>query len=269
MKRLLILSVLCVSLHAEKLPEKPLVVVIPSYNNAKYYEKNLESVNNQEYENYRIIYMDDASPDGTGELVQKYFDEHGMSERVTFMQNTERMRALHNLYYAIQSCDNEEIILTLDGDDWFADDKVLQKINETYQDVDVWLTYGQYKTYPRGRLGVCREFPKHVIDQNKYRSYRWISSQLRTFYAKLFKKIRVEDLHDEGAFFLGAYDLAMMFPMLEMASTHFRFIPDVLYIYNINNPIRDCRVNRKEQSRGRVVTRKAKRYQPLEKLFDD
>ena len=60
---------------ASKLKEHPLVVIIPSYNNAQWYKKNLDSVFNQRYSNYRIIYLDDASTDQTGYLVEKYIQE--------------------------------------------------------------------------------------------------------------------------------------------------------------------------------------------------
>ena len=46
-----------------KIPEKPFVVVIPSYNNTKYCEQNLLSVLGQEYTNFRVIYLEDASTD--------------------------------------------------------------------------------------------------------------------------------------------------------------------------------------------------------------
>ncbi len=247
--------------------EKPLVVVIPSYNNAKYYQKNLESVRTQNYDNYRVIYVNDASTDRTGELVAQYVEEHDLVDRFTYVENEQNKRALHNLYYAIHSCDDEEIILTLDGDDWFSHDNVFKKINEAYQNQDVWLTYGQYQQYPNGRRGVCRAFPDNVIAKNNFRGYSWISSQLRTFYAKLFKSIKLEDLMHQGKFFPAAYDVAMMFPMLEMAGKHIRFIDEVLYIYNRQNPISDSRVHRKEQSLGRGM-RKMSRYRPLEQLLD-
>ena len=52
--------------------EKPIVIVIPSYNNKDWYEKNLKSVLTQNYKNYRIIYLDDVSTDRTGELIKKF-----------------------------------------------------------------------------------------------------------------------------------------------------------------------------------------------------
>ena len=49
-------------------------IVVPSYNNLKYrlYLRNLDSLFMQDYQNYHIVYIDDHSPDQTGEFVKKY-----------------------------------------------------------------------------------------------------------------------------------------------------------------------------------------------------
>ena len=47
------------------------------------------------------------------------------------------------------------------------------------------------------------------------------------------KKIEQEDLVDsktEG-YYQQAYDLALVYPMLEMASDHIKYIPEIVYLY--------------------------------------
>ena len=46
--------------------------MVPSYKNAKtmLYKRNLDSIFMQNYTNYKVIYIDDNSPDGTGQFVQ-------------------------------------------------------------------------------------------------------------------------------------------------------------------------------------------------------
>ena len=44
---------------------KPFVVIVPSYNNSEWVERNLRSIFEQKYDNFRVIYIDDASTDGT------------------------------------------------------------------------------------------------------------------------------------------------------------------------------------------------------------
>src|SRR3989304_2120498 len=52
--------------------EKHFVVIVPSYNNKDWYQKNLDSIFMQKYTNYHVVYIDDVSTDGTGDLVEKY-----------------------------------------------------------------------------------------------------------------------------------------------------------------------------------------------------
>ena len=49
-----------------------MVIVIASYNNERWVEENLKSVFMQDYSNYRVIYIDDASTDGTADLAEPY-----------------------------------------------------------------------------------------------------------------------------------------------------------------------------------------------------
>ena len=54
--------------NISKYEELPICVFIPSFNNVAQdrYLKNLRSVLQQDYSNYRILFIDDHSPDSTG-----------------------------------------------------------------------------------------------------------------------------------------------------------------------------------------------------------
>ncbi len=243
--------------------EKPIVVVIPSYNNKNWYQRNLDSVFLQQYDNYRVIFIDDASPDCTGLFVKSYVKQCGQEGRVTFILNKKRSGALFNIYHAIHMCDPQEIVVTLDGDDWFFDDQVLTKVSGVYSDPEVWLTYGQFVHYPCGSPGWASELPAKVIESNAFREYNWVTTHLRTFYAQLFQNIKREDLLLDEAFFPMAWDLGFMFPMLEMAGFHSRFIPDTLYVYNIATPFNDIKVDPTYQTYLEGLIRTREKYAPL------
>lgn len=251
-------------LHAHG--EKPIVVVIPSFNNKDWYQINLDSILKQDYGNYRVMYIDDNSPDGTGDLVEKYLAQHDVQHRVTLIKNSTRRLALANLYNAIHSCDDRAIIVTIDGDDWLKDKHVLTKINEAYKDPNVWLTWGQYEMDPPEYPGICRDIPGQVIAHNAYRQYTWVTSHLRTFYAGLFKKIKKEDLMYQGEFFPVTWDMAFMLPMLEMAGGKFKFISDVLYVYNCNNQLNDFKNRLQEQLYLNQYIRNKQKYVKLASL---
>ncbi len=229
--------------------ERKFVIVIPSYNNEKWCVKNIESCINQDYSNYRIIFTDDCSTDSTFAKVKEIVDNSANADKITLIHNSERKGALENLYNMIHSCQDDEIILTLDGDDWFPDNQVLNKLFKYYADENIWITYGQYQNYPDNGTGVASQYPDNIIQGNAFRGYKWCASHLRTFYAWLFKKIRKEDLLYENKFLPMTWDFGMMFPMLEMAGTHSKFISEILYTYNMENPINDHKVNVKLQQR--------------------
>ena len=223
-------------LPAHKFIQKKLVVVIPSYNNQEWYQKNLDSVFNQNYKNYRIIYIDDASTDKTGELVEKYVKEKKQNHRVSLIKNTSQEGATANRYKGSHLCEDDEVVLILDGDDWLAHNNVMQVINKTYSCDDIWLTYGQFIRWPSGEIGQCKKLPQNY----NYRTMKhWYTSALRTYYAWLFKKINRDDLMYEGKFFQVSGDVAEMLPMLEMARRHTKFIKKILYIYNNKTPFND------------------------------
>jgi glycosyltransferase involved in cell wall biosynthesis len=240
-----------------------LVVIIPSYNNIRWYQRNLDSLRMQEYGDWHAIYINDCSTDGTGAAVAAYIKDHHMEHTITLINNTERRGALANLYDAIHSCDDRHVIVTLDGDDWLYNNQALAHVNQMYADPDVWMTYGMYQEYPGGGICAWREIPAQVIANNAFRQAEWYSSHLRTFYAWLFKKIKKEDLLYQGAFYAKTWDLAFMFPMLEMAGTHSRKSDKVLYVYNHDNPINDWKEDLPYMMMLDKHIRQQSKYEPI------
>jgi glycosyltransferase involved in cell wall biosynthesis len=292
MKNILLLVTLFAShLFSDPIQEKPIVVIIPSYKNSKWHTWNLNSVLKQDYKNFRVIYIDDNSPDKTAEKVETIvrsknipinkltFDDQGSKDifQVTdqfqkavnynssffsLVVNKNRAGALANLYRGIWSCSNEEIVVTLDGDDWFADLQVLKRVNEAYQNNNVWLTHGTMIEYPSGSKVWSEPIPSKVIKKNAFRSFK-CPSHLRTFYTWLFKSIKLEDLLYNGEFFSMTWDMAIMYPMVEMCGTRHAFISEPTYIYNMSNPINDNKVNAELQ---RTLDRYIRAQTPYERL---
>ena len=122
----------------------------------------------------------------------------------------------------------------------------------------------QFQEYPSGRKGFSIGFPQEVVRTNTYRKHGLYVSHLRTFYAWLFKLIPKEDLCHKDVFYSMTWDKAMMAPMIEMASGRYRFIDDILYVYNSMNPINDCKVNGPLQVELRDEIYAKEPYQRLE-----
>lgn len=251
--------------------EKPIVAITASYNNEKWCENNLNSILYQNYENFRVIYIEDHSTDQTLQKVKELIEHHPRGNKVQLVANDVRKGALENQYDAIHQCDDQTIICIVDGDDWLAHSDVFKRINEIYQDETIWLTYGQFKEYPTGEPGFCVQIPEEFVKGNRFRDFTHIPSHLRTFYAGLFKKIKKEHLMLNGSFFEMNADIAAMFPMIEMARKgHFKFIDEVLLIYNGENELNDHKVSKTLQRElDLYIRRRLTRYPALSELFTD
>ncbi|MFZ4772791.1 MAG: glycosyltransferase family 2 protein [Chlamydiia bacterium] len=219
------------------------VIMIPSYNNERWAEENVLSALNQEYDDFRVIYINDASTDRTLEIVERVKREQDIHGKLTIFSNLKNQGAMANWYnYIHQYVEDEEIVVNLDGDDQLASKQVLAFLDRIYSHPrrKIWLTYGSYGTGLSHTSRHCSKLPWTDQKTRFYRSHPFVSSHLRTFKAWLFKKIDVGDLCYRDKFLDIACDTAMMYPMLEMASNrHFLYIKKVLYIYNTLNPITD------------------------------
>lgn len=217
--------------------ENKFLIVSPTYNVAPYIEKCMMSAINQTYRNFEYIVVDDCCTDGTTDIIRKIQREHpGIKVR----RNSVRTESpLGNFKLGIDLCagDKEDIIITLDGDDWLYDNHVLEYLNEVYQDPDIWMTYGQFTSASGKMHGTCRQ----VLDTRRYRRYcnEWLTGHLRTIKRKLWNRIRVQDMRDRhGRYYVYYPDAAYVYPAIEMAGLrHSKFIDRILYVYNDLNPL--------------------------------
>lgn len=255
-------------LKEDEMQDIHFVVVIPSYNNKQWCEKNLSSVFMQTYHNYDVIYIDDCSTDGTGDLVKKHIKSYSAQKLVTLIQNKKRIGALANIYNTVHACHDNDVIILLDGDDWLANENVLLKLNELYSTKRCWVAYSQFIQWPMEQVGWNKVYSSRIY-QNPDTPRDYSPSHLRTFYAGLFKKIKKEDLLYEDDFFSMTWDMAIMLPMVEMASSgHVKFIPEIMYVYNHSNPISDHVVNVELQRKLHGIIAAKKKYKPLRCLCD-
>ena len=219
-------------------------IIIPLYNVEKWIKVCIRSVKAQSHKNFECILMDDISTDGTANIIKKEIEN---DTRFTLVTNTEKSYALKNIYdgIALSKPNDEDIIVTLDGDDWLANPNVLSTLSDRYNTSDCWITYGSYAEYPTSIRGkFARSIPESLIIKKQLRKQPWMSSHLRSFKYKLWRQIEKKDLLDEkGNFYKMTWDLAFMFPMLEMAGLKSEYIKDILYIYNVSNPLNDHKVD--------------------------
>lgn len=139
---------------------------------------------------------------------------------------TPPVTAPENFLEFVADLNAEDIVVSLDLDDWLATPDALLTVQRAH-DAGAWVTYGSYITAD-GARGIAAPY-----ETTNYRREPWRASHLKSYRAGLLHRIKREDLHFNGAWITRSWDLAMMLPCLEMAGTdRIKFIPDVLYIYN-------------------------------------
>ena len=122
---------------------QPLIsVIIPVYNVEQYLPQCLSSVTNQTYPNLEIICVNDASTDGSLEILNQY-EENDRRVRVIEKQNEGVSRARN---VGLQSA-NGEYVMFVDADDWIETDtceKALAAMNNNEADVVMWSYVSEY-----------------------------------------------------------------------------------------------------------------------------
>lgn len=215
----------------------------------------------QEYKNYQCIIIDDMSTDNSVKIIEDIIKKN---DKFVLIKNTEKKLALRNIYEAIIFSDpsQEDVVITLDGDDWLLGNGVLGYLNKQYAEKQCWMTYGSYVEFPskiRGKFS--RQIPPQIIENNSFRESEWMSSHLRTFKYWLWEKIKFDDLlKEDGEFCDGAWDMRFMFPMLEMCGKKSLFIEKIMLSYNRTNPLNEDKVNHPKLILSETKIRKKEKY---------
>lgn len=105
----------------------PLVsVMVITYNQSNYIADCIDSILLQDYPNIEIIIADDASTDGTQDILNGYLAKY--SNIVTLRLSTENKGITHNSNLALSFCNGKYIAFT-GGDDVFMPNKIAKQVD--------------------------------------------------------------------------------------------------------------------------------------------
>lgn len=217
-----------------------IVVVTTLYNCENYISTCIETIKKQNFSNFVCYITDDLSTDSSVDRAKKTINN---DDRFVIISNEKKLYQPGNYDNVIRfnnKIKDYDIIVEVDGDDWLPDANVFNRIYQVYMDSNVWVANGSFK-YHNGLQG----FSRKQNDFENLRTSRFTASHIRTWRAFLWRKILVEDLKDtDGEYWKISGDLSFMFPMLEMSGEeHYRFMPEVNYVYNESNPLNDHKVD--------------------------
>ena len=171
-------------------------VIVTTYNpGLNYLDKCLNSILNQNYTNYTVCILDDASnkePKKIRNLIKKYCNKTNWGY-VFLNQNVGplvgRIAAIEKL-----NPNNEDVIISIDGDDELYNNNIFSILNNFYKQSNILMTFGNYvDQYDNNRISKskinCNNYDfNSIIKKNSFRHSKWIYSHLKTFKYKLYKK---------------------------------------------------------------------------------
>ncbi len=101
-------------------------IIIAAYNIQDYIERAIESIEQQKFQNIEVIVVNDCSTDKTGEKVQDMCTKYN---NIIYVEHEENKRAGGARNTGLRIAQGEYIVF-LDGDDYLANNDVLQKLDQ-------------------------------------------------------------------------------------------------------------------------------------------
>jgi glycosyltransferase involved in cell wall biosynthesis len=108
-------------------------VIIPTYNRSLYLQKVIESILNQKYKDYEMVIVDNASTDGTENMVNSFDDK-----RIRYFRNVANVGMTNNYNLALGYSTGEYICVFSD-DDIMHENNLQQKVKvlDNYSNVSL------------------------------------------------------------------------------------------------------------------------------------
>jgi len=174
-------------------------IVTVVWNNKKTIKNAIESVLGQTYNNLEYIIIDGASTDGTVEIINSYG-----SKISKFLSEPDK-----GLYDAMNKglkLATGDIVGILNSDDFYVDDKVIEKVAKVFKDKKVDSVYADLVyVKPDDLENVVRYYDSSHFDPNKF-AYGWMPAH-PTFFVK-------REIYDQYGYFKTDYKIAADYELL-------------------------------------------------------
>lgn len=244
--------------RVDKMIEQRITVVTPFYNAQDYIEKCMTSVISQDYDNWRMILIDDASTDSGGDRAVKFRESLPgyLRDRIEIRRNSQNVGAVRNQVGTIRALDSSDVVMLLDGDDALVNDPHIFDMYNNMFHGSVQFSYGSCWSMVDNIPLIAQPYPPEVKANKTYRQHKFNwgmpYTHLRVFRKYLIDKVEDTAFQDEkGEWVRAGGDNATFYNILEQADPSSVYAcPDVVYLYNDKNPINDYKVNGEEQTKN-------------------
>lgn len=175
----------------------PLVsIIIPNYNHARYLKQRLDSVFNQTYQNFEVIFLDDCSTDNSLEIVEKYKRNPHLSQIVVNETNSGSVFSQWDKGIKLA---NGEVIWIAESDD-YCEINLLEELVRAYTaKKNVVVAFPQYVyVWPDGQMNKAKERSTQYYNGEKFIT-KWMSMYcvIRNASGVIFSKSAAMNVSDD------------------------------------------------------------------------
>ena len=117
-----------------------LTIITPTFNSAGSINANIQSVLKQSYKNYEHIIIDSISSDDTVKIIKNAYNEACRIDKLKII--SENDEGISDAFNKGIINANGEIITILNSDDFYYDDKVLERVVNALEDEEKLFTHG-------------------------------------------------------------------------------------------------------------------------------
>lgn len=187
-------------------------VIIPIYNTEKYLNACIESVINQTYQNFRIILVDDESPDGAPKMCDDWAKK---DERVQVIhKKNEGLGFTRNAGLAIADGD---YVCFLDSDDTLDSQTFEYCVKELDEGADACF-FGRKTGKADGSYSVNTNIPKKLV---------YVGEEIKKEYATTYLGPMPDS---EGQGYIQASSCCVMYRLSVLNENNIRFLSERLYL---------------------------------------
>lgn len=211
-------------------PLPSLVFIVTVYNSENYIEECLISIANQKGENWRCIVIDDASTDSTWSIISNFITND--PSKFSGHRNSYRKWKLANFISALSECENDDVIVEVDGDDYLLYDNIAMELAELHRKYDtVWTQHNiDFSACTDWHTWYSTPLPENWTRMEPWRPLLWTRymhpGHLRSFKRRYFNLIRHEDFKWNGEYLKACADAAYYTAILELTPPELRYFYD-------------------------------------------
>lgn len=223
------------------------VFVVTGRNSGALLERCLRSVVRQRYPSTRCVVVDDASDDGSADVIRRWAAMYPDLFTVYVAQCQQWKMA--NLWHAVHNLDEHDVVVELDADDRLLGNDVADDLARLHLRADlVWTQHRINRcSWPEWIHWRSTDLPIQYRTSSQIPRLEWCRSwhpsHLRSFKTWAFKAINIEDLKIGGEWVRAAVDVAYFCPLIESTPPSLRYFYDrESAVYNItarNNRFKD------------------------------